>query len=614
MTYEMIMVLVVLAIVLGGLIFTKISADAILLGGLTMTMIVPVPDPAGGWKVGILSPEIALSGFSNSGLITVAVLFVVVTGLRETGGIDMFAERLLGRPKKLRTGLIRLMVPTFGLSVFLNNTPVVAMMIPVVMDWCRKQKFAVSKVLIPLSYASILGGTCSLIGTSTNLVVAGMVSDTLKDRAARNVSVDSDDIHQVRMFDITPVGLVSALLAGGLLLLIAPKLLPDRSGSATLLSDPREYTLEMIIPQGSALNDKTVEQAGLRRLPGCYLAEISRDDNIIAPVEPRQKLHIGDRLRFVGVVESIRDLQNIRGLEPATDQIFKLDSPRYRRLLFEAVVSTTCPVAGKTIREGEFRNRYNAVVIAVARSGKRLTGRIGDIELKPGDVLLLEADAGFGGRYRNSRDFLLVSGLRNSVPRRHNRAPIAVALMVLMIGAATAEIVSMAVAALVAAGLMVGTRCCSLTQARRSVDWTVLIVIGSALGLGFALEETGAAHQIATAMVSLAGGQPWLALAMVYLTTMLLTELITNNAAAALMYPFALATAEQLGVNFMPFVICLMMAASASFSTPIGYQTNLMVYGPGGYRFMDFLRVGIIMNFTMAVISIVLIPFVFPFK
>lgn len=614
MTYEMYMVMVALAGVLGGLIFTKISADAVLMAGLTFVMVVPAPSLQGGWQLGIITVNDALSGFSNSGVITIAVLFVVVTGLRETGGIDWFAERLLGRPKTLRRGLIRLMFPSMAISTFLNNTPVVAMLIPVVIDWCRKQKFPVSKVLIPLSYATIIGGTCSLIGTSTNLVVAGMVADTLSDRAAAGVVSDPDDLHEIGMFDITPVGIISVLIAGTLLLFIAPILLPDRSGAATLLSDPKEFSMEMIVPEGSALNGKTVEQAGLRRLPGCYLAEINREDEIIASVDPQQELRAGDRLLFVGVVDSIRDLQNMRGLEPATNQIFKLDSPRYRRRLFEAVVSTTCPVAGRTIREGRFRNRYNAVVIAVARSGKRVAGRIGDIELKPGDVLLLEADFGFGDRYRNSRDFLLVSGLRDSAPRRHNRAPIALILMALMIAAATAEVMSMVAAALVAAGLMVLTRCCSLSQARRSIDWTVLIVIGAALGLGVALEKTGAAHTIASGMLSFAGGKPWIALAMIYLTTMLLTELITNNAAAALMFPFALATADQLGVNFMPFVICIMMAASASFSTPIGYQTNLMVYGPGGYRFTDFLRVGVIMNLTMAVIAVTVTPLFFPFN
>jgi len=293
--------------------------------------------------------------------------------------------------------------------------------------------------------------------------------------------------------------------------------------------------------------------------------------------------------------------------------VFKLESPRYRRRLFEAVVSESCPVAGRTIREGGFRSRYNGAVIAVARNAERVRGKVGDIRLQAGDVLLVEAEPGFGRRYRNSRDFLLVSPLEDSTPRRHERAWIAVVILALMVAIATAGMLDLLVAALVAAGLMIITRCCTIGEARRSIDWSVLLVIGASLGIGRALEQTGAASAIAEGAMSIAGGRPWLTLAVVYLVTMLLTEVITNNAAVALMFPFALATAGELEVSFMPFAIAIMMAGSASFATPIGYQTNLMVYGPGGYEFRDFLRIGIPMNALMAITTILLAPLAFPF-
>lgn len=599
MGYEAWVVVGVLVGVVALLATTRISPDAILIAGLTGLLVFPVPGDSG-WRLGVMTPNDALGGFSNTGLATVGVLFIVVCGLRETGGIDWIGEHVLGRPKGERRALVRLMIPAWAMSIFLNSTPVVAMLIPGVTDWARKLSFAPSKLMIPLSYASILGGTCSLIGTSTNLVVAGLV-------------VAQTDLPALGMFDITWVGLPTAVVGFVFLLVVGPRLLPDRRSATGALSNPREYTLELMVPEGSAQAGKTVEQAGLRNLPGCFLVEIERGGEVLGSPGPEQKLKAGDRLLFAGVVESIRDLQRQRGLVPATDQVFKLDSPRYRRRLHEAVVSRLSPMVGKTIREGRFRNRYDAAVIAVARNGSRVTGKIGDIEIREGDVLLLESDPGFSERYRNSRDFLLVGPLADSAPRRHTRAPIAIAILVGMVGIATAEVVSMLVAAMLASGAMIATRCCSITEARRSVDWSVLIVIGAALGIGTAMGQTGASESIAGGVLSLAGTNPWLVLAAVYVTTSVLTEFVTNNAAVALVFPIAYATSEQLGVNFMPFVIAIMMAGSASFATPLGYQTNLMVYGPGGYRFSDFLKIGLPMNVLAGIVAVVLTPLVFSF-
>ncbi len=594
-----VVVLVVIGVIL-ALALTRIAPDAIAVAALTLLMAVPIPGDKG-WRLGVLSVGDALAGFANPGLATVAVLYVVVCGLRETGGVDWLAERVLGRARGLRMALLRLVLPVSAMSAFLNNTPLVAMFIPVVADWSKRYRIPASKLMIPLSYAAVIGGTVTLIGTSTNLVVSGLVDA-------------HTDLPPLGMFDITRVGLPCAIVGALFLILLAPHLLPDRSSSATLLADPREYTLELLVPEGSALAGRTVEQAGLRNLPGCFLVEIERGDEILAAVGPEQVLRSGDRLLFAGVVDSIRDLQNLRGLSPATNQVFKLHAPRYRRRLFEAVISPSCPIAGQTIREGRFRNRYNGAVIAVARNSERVHGKIGDIELRPGDVVLVEAEPGFAERNRNSRDFLLVSPLEDSTPRRHGRSPIALAVLVLMVGLATAEVVSMLVAAMLASGLMIVSRCCTISEARRSVDWSVLVVIGAMLGVGNGLEQTGAAAAIAGTVLSVAGTHPWAALAAIYLVTMLLTEVVTNNAAAALVFPIAQATAEKLGVSFIPFIMAIMMAASASFATPIGYQTNLMVYGPGGYQFTDFLRIGIPMNLVMGVSAVLVTPLVWPFQ
>lgn len=599
MGIEAVIVLGVIGAVLAALMLTRIAADAILVSALTLLLVVPVPK-SGGITLGVLTPKEAIGGFASTGLATVAVLFVVVTGLKETGGIDWISTRVLGRPRTLRSGMVRMATPVAGMSAFLNNTPVVALMIPAVGDWCKRTGLSPSKVMIPLSYAAILGGTCSLIGTSTNLVVAGMV-------------MDQTELDDIGMFDITWIGVPCVVVGLTFLLLLGPKLLPNRGSPASVMADPREYTLEMIVPEGSGLAGKTVEAAGLRNLPGCFLVEVEREGGVMAAVGPDSVLRAGDRLVFAGVVEAIKDLQALRGLTPATDQVFKLDSPRYRRRLFEAVVSRTSPAAGRTIREGRFRNTYDAVVIAVAREGERLKGKLGDIELKPGDTVLLEADPGFAERHRNSRDFLLVSALEDSTPRRHARAPLAIVFLAGMVALAALGVLEMLAAALLAAGLMVLSRCCTITEARRSIDWSVLIVIGAALGLGEALRVSGASSDIAFAILNVVGTHPWLVLIAIYVITSLATEVITNNAAVVLVFPIAVDAVNRLDVSLMPFVIAIMIGGSASFATPLGYQTNLMVYGPGGYRFADFLRIGVPMNIIIGITTVVLTPLIFPF-
>lgn len=568
---------------------TRLAADMVFMGGLIVLAL-----------TGVLGMDDTFSGFSNQGMLTVAFLYVVVAALQQTGGLGWFSHHVLGRPRGVRMALARLMLPVMVLSGFLNNTPIVAMFVPVVNDWCRKLRFSPSTFMIPLSYATIIGGTLTLIGTSTNLVVNGMIITHMQHPG-------------LRMFDILLVGLPSAVIGFFYLLIAAPRLLPERRAVAPALADPREYTVEMLVPTGSALAGSRVEDAGLRHLVGLYLVEINRAGHVLAAVGPREVLMEHDRLIFAGAVDSILDLRRIRGLEAAPDQLFKLDAPRSQRCLVEAVVSNSCPNVGRSIREGQFRKQYSAVVLAVARNGDRLHGKIGDIVLQAGDTLLLEARPSFIERQRTSRDFYLVSGIPDSEPLQHERAPLTLLILVAMVVLATFNWLSMLQASMLAAGLMLATGCCSADRARRSIEWPVLIVIAAALAIGNALEKTGAAAALAHGVMQCAQSNPWLVLALVYGVTMLFTEFITNNAAAAMMFPIAMAAARDLHVNFIPFAVAIMMAASASFSTPIGYQTNLMVYGPGGYRFSDFLRIGIPLNLLFWLVSSVVIPLAYPF-
>lgn len=600
MTSAIAVVLLVLLGTIVALVTTRVPVDAVLVAALLLLLALPVPDAAG-WRLGVISATDGFAGFANPALITVGVLFVVAAGLRETGAVDWIALRLFGRPRGEREAMVRLMAPVAAISAFLNNTPLVAMLIPAVQDWAKRLGISPSRLLIPLSYAAILGGTCTLIGTSTNLVVAGLVAAQPGLRAPG-------------MFDIAWVGVPTAI--AGIALLVGARrwLLPERGAAEATMAAAHEYMLTLVVPEGSALIGRSIDDAGLRHLPGCFLISIERADNVLAPVGPEDVLRAGDRLAFAGVVEAIRELVNTRGLSLATDQVHKLDEPRHRRRLFEAVVAPASSLAGSSIRQAAFRTRFHGAVIAVGRNGERMHGRLGDVRLRSGDLLLVEADQGFGDRARASGDFLLVRSLADSTPRQHHRAPLAIAILLAMVAVASFGVYPMVVAGSLAAAAMVALRCCSLTQARRSVDFAVLTVIGASLGIGAALQRTGAAAWLAESLLSTIGDNPWLALAAVYAATTLLTEIISNSAAVALTFPIAQASAADLGVDFTPFVIAIMMAGSASFATPIGYQTNLMVYGPGKYTFGDFLRAGVPMNVLGGLVTVLLAPLVFPFR
>lgn len=579
--------LAVVAAIMALLVLTNLAADAVFVAALAVLLL-----------TGVLDPPAALSGFSNEGMITVAVLYGVVAGLRDTGGIHWIVQVVLGRPRSLPHAQWRLMAPVLALSAVLNNTPVVSMLVPAVADWAKKYRLSVSKLMMPLSFAAILGGVCTLIGTSTNLVVNGLLIE-------RGTGLG--------MFSIAVVGVPIALAGLAFILLTSRWLLPDRIPVLDRLTDPRQYSTEMIVEAGGPLVGKTIEEAGLRALPQSFLAEIERRGELLPAVAPTRRLEAEDRLLFVGVVDAMVELQRIRGLAPATDQVGKLDGRRDGRSLIEAVVAPDCPVTGLSIREGQFRTRYNAVVIAVARSGHRLKQKIGDIVLRPGDTLLLETRPSFLEQHRNSRDFYLVSAVDDSAPLRHERAPLALLILLGMVAAAASGLLSMLQAALVALLAMMLAGCSRPESVRRAIDWPVLIVIGAAFGVAAALEQTGAAASVAAWSMGLIGPHPLASLAMLYVLTVLFSLVITNNAAALLMFPFAEAVSADLGVSLLPFAIVIMMAASAAFATPIGYQTNLMVYGPGGYRFMDYVRLGLPLTLLTGVIALLLIPRFWPF-
>lgn len=551
---------------------------------------------------GVITPEEAFAGFSNQGMLTVAFLFVVAAALRETGVLDYVGGRLLGGARTVGDVLRRLSLVVIPSSAFLNNTPIVAMFMPVLLDWSRRRQVSPSKLLIPLSYLSILGGTCTLIGTSTNLVVHGLMI--------------KGGLEGMGLFEIGKVGLPYAILGVGYLLIVGPRLLPDRTDLLEQLGQSRrEYVTEMQVARGGALVGRTVENAGLRHLPGLFVIEIQRGERVISPAGPGEVLQAEDQLVFAGVVASVIELQKIPGLVPSVDQPMPL-TPQQRvdRRLCEVVVSSASRLVGETIRDADFRTVYGAAVVAVHRGGARISGKIGDIRLEAGDTLLLQTPPHFARAHRNDPAFYLVSAVDDYRPVRTHRAWLAVPLFGVLIATMALDLVPTALAAALIAAAMVAAGCLSPGEARRSIEWQVLATIAAAFGMGAAIEKSGLAAAAGEALVSATSGMgPVAALACVYVLGSLLTELVTNNAVAVLLFPICIEIARYSDSSPRPFLMALALAASASFMTPIGYQTNLMVYGPGGYRFADFLRIGVPLNILLAIVAIVLIPLAWPF-
>jgi di/tricarboxylate transporter len=590
MTLEAWFVIAVVVLCFGLLASNRFPPDIILMAGLTLLLL-----------SGVINPGEALSGFSNEGMVTVAVLYVVISGFRETGGIDWMVQTLLGSVSSLRHAQFKVMAPVAALSAFLNNTPVVAIFIPALEDWAKRYRLSVSKLMLPLSYAAIAGGTCTLIGTSTNLVVNGLLQSETQ-------------LPAFEIFDLAWIGVPVTLTTFSYVLIAQRWLLPERRPVISRYIDVREYTVEMQVEPGGPLIGKNIEQAGLRQLPGLFLVEIERAGRILTAVSSYETLQENDQLVFVGVVDSVIDLQRIKGLKPATNQVFKLESPHEDRCLTEAVISNRSPLVGKTVREGRFRAIYNAAIIAIARNGEKLPGKIGNIKLRAGDTLLMVSHRSFSEQQKNSKDFYLVSSLHDAHPIRHERAPIAIAILIGMVLMAAGGWLSMLEAAMLAAGLMIVSRCTTGRIARRAIDWQVLVVIAASFGIAHGLENSGAASTMALWFVSFAHDSCVAALSIIFITTALLSALATNNAAAVLMFPVALSVAEKLDVSFLPFAITLMVAASASFATPIGYQTNLMVFGAGGYHFKDYLVFGLPLTLFVGVLTVALVPLVWRFS
>ncbi|OFW66470.1 MAG: hypothetical protein A2Z12_05440 [Actinobacteria bacterium RBG_16_68_21] len=527
---------------------------------------------------GVIEPGQALAGFSNPAPVTVAALYVVASGIERTGVLNRLIDSTLGGGGSERMTLARLLLPSAGASAFLNNTPIVAMLVPAVSRWSQRVGRSVSRYLMPLSFAVILGGMVTLIGTSTNIVVSGLMQGSAME--------------PMGFFEVAKLGLPVAGFGLILLILLAPTLLPDRRGARRDIEDVREFVVELRVDRGGPLDGSSVEGGGLRHLVGVFLAQVERGSELIAPVGPDTVLHGNDLLRFVGNARDVADLTGRAGLTPEAKQ-HTAGIPTGRLALFEAVIGDASPLVGSSLKSVGFRDHYQAAVLAIHRADRRVEAKLGEVRLKTGDTLLVLGSPAFADRWQGSNDFLLVSRFGAADPPRADKVIPATLIGIGVVVVAALGLLPILEVSLLGAFAVVLTGVLSPGEARSAVDLDVIIVIAASFGVGEALFQTGLASNLAGWLVD--GFEPLGPVGVligVALATIALTEAITNNAAAVLMFPIAVAAASRVGADPRAYAIVVAVMASASFLTPIGYQTNTMVWGPGGYRFGDYSRLG----------------------
>lgn len=578
-------VIATIFLVFGLMLFTKLAPDFVFLGGMTILMV-----------TGALPVDKVLSGFSSSSVVLVGALFVVIAGLVHTGVMQWIVRYCLGTPKSYNMAIFRLMTPVAALSSFLNNTTVVALFINVVKIWAKKLNVAPSKFLIPLSYASGMGGICTLIGTPPNLLISGFYMDQTHE--------------QLSIFTPTLAGLFC--LAVGILATIAmKKLIPERTSPEEALENSQNYTVELLVPSDAKFIGETLKDAGLFQVEGGHIIEIIRfDKEIISPVSEDEFIFGGDRLVFSGQVDEILKLRNSHQLVNAAHHVFSVNEVDSNRKLRMANVRFSSSLVGTRMVDTDFEERNNMVLIAIAREGERINQSPREIVIEKGDTLLLECPP------RSKRESALTPDLQffesSLIPQEGKKTLTSSLILLAMIICSSLNIIPLLQASFLAAFAMIILRCCSINQARESIDWGLLMVFAGSISLGSAIEYTGIASKIAEGILSVCGSNPMFALAGICFAATFLTEFTSNTATAAIFFPITYQIAVTLGVNPLTFCVALMIAVSSSFATPIGSPTHMMVYGPGGYRFVDFMRIGLPMNFIILAADLFIVPLLFP--
>ena len=604
MTWEILFIFGLLAFAIVSFIWERISADLTSLTVFGILLFVSMLTKSDA----LPTLEATLGVFGNSAPLTIAGMFIVSAALERTGAIDLITGYLRKLVKLPYRGFMFIMIlGVAGVSAFVNNTPVVIVLMPVILSLSREMGVASSKLLIPLSYASIFGGTCTLLGTSTNLLASGILLDA--------------GHAPIGMFELASVGLPILAFGSIYLVLFGNKLLPHRETLTSILSDEerKEFITEAFIRAGSDLHGKTAKEGELLK-HGIRLLEIVRH-GIAVPGDPRDhQLQYGDRLVLACRPSGVAEAHSMKGITIQTELAEGLETiVTDEGALVEGVVSPHASIAGSTLGEINFRQRFRMVVVAVHRKGTNQRERLSNLRLQAGDTLLMMGSTASIDSLANSDEIIILD--RPRVPARSLRIkmPIAIATTIGIVTMATLNLVPIVSAVCLGVAILLLTGCMKAKDAYASVEWGILIIIFGMLALGQAMDSTGASLLIAENMTGLVGQfapahlQNVIMLALIYVITSTFTEFLSNNAAVALMVPIALGIAVTLGVDPRPFVVASCIAASASFATPIGYQTNTYVYGVGGYRFFDFTKVGLPLNLICFVVTVTVVPIFWDF-
>lgn len=547
---------------------------------------------------GILAPEQAVSGFSNTATVTVAAMFVLSAGLARTGVVSLLGQRLaaVGR-RGLRPTLIALMALIGLVSAFINNTAAVAIFLPIVLGLARDTGISPSKLLIPLSFASMFGGVCTLIGTSTNILVSSIA--------------EQHGLSPFGMFELSPLGLVLFVVGGLYLLTAGVRLIPDRRASADLAQSygMGDYLTEILVLPESPAVGRPLRESPLVRDLDLDVLEIQRDGRWLPAPGAETVIEANDLLRVRCDVRKIRQAEKQEGIVLKSGLKWRDEDLRSSEAaLLEAVIAPGSALGGKTLKEAGFRQIYGGTALAIRHRGELMRERLGMTRLQSGDVLLVEVRRDRVEVLKRNPDFVVVSEISLDEPRR-GKLLIAVAIVAGVVASAALDLLPIVGSAILGSVLLVLTRCITLDEAYQAIEWRVVFLLGGILPLGIALETTGAARLLSSLLVDTIGvWGPLALLSTFYLLTSLLTETMSNNATAALLAPIAISAASSLGVDPRPFLVAVTFGASASFMTPVGYQTNTLIYGPGHYRFGDFLRIGTPLNLLFWVIATLLIP------
>ena len=567
------------------LLFTKLRSDLVFLGAVAVLFV-----------TGVLDAKQAFAGFSSTSVIVVGVLFVVVAGLMQTGVLHLIVRLLLGQPKTYAKAVMRLMLPVAALSSFLSNTTVVSLFVNIVKMWSKKLNISPSKLLIPLSYASGMGGVCTLIGTPPNLIISGLYSD--KTGETMNVLA-------------TAIPGVFCLCVGVLSVIAMRKLLPDRQTPEAAFESTSDYTVEMLVPSDNPYIGKTIAEAGLSNVRGGSLIEIVHFDEMISPALEDESILGGDRLIFSGEIDELLYLRDSHNFVSADHHIFSMSEVNRNRQLRTAYVNFGSSLINKTIKKSNFEKKNNMTLVAVARRGERINQSPHEVVLQAGDTLLLECPPRMNvntGELASQVHFFD----NDEIPNIGSRTLVSSLIMIAMVALSALGVLPLLQSAFLAAAAILLCRCCTTDQAMKAVNWDILMVFAGSLALGTAIQNTGIAERLATGILDICGTNPIVVMTAICFVGTFITEFISNTAAGAMFFPIMYEAAEKLGYEPFPFLIALMVSVSSSFATPIGSPTHMLVYGPGGYRFSDFMRIGLLMNIIILVANIFIVNIVYP--